>query len=215
MSNALKNRLILVIAFFISASVLYSQKHPQFQTIGIKAGGGLYGIMDGVYYDKYDKFKGWTISPVLNYSVSDYLVFSGELGYEQKGAPDSRFNYNTILDYLILPVHAKFLFNKSPRFYGMAGIYAGYLLKATEKGEKRIGAVVSPVFEDVTARMNRFDAGLSVGAGYMIRLNLKVDFVLELKAHVGLLTNENIEGFSPRNYGYTLSAGYLYYIGFR
>jgi hypothetical protein len=206
---------VFILLFQISGRYGYSQKHPQLQTLGIKSGVGLYGIRSGEFYDDFDKNLSFHIAPVLNYSLSDDILICAGVGFELKGAPDSRYNYNTRLSYLVVPVYGKYLFNKTPRFYGLAGIYGGYLLTATRKGEIKLGPNVTPVDENVLSEFRKIDFGIIAGAGYMIRLNIDVDFFVELKANIGLADIEKSQSFRPRNNGYTLSLGYLYYIGFR
>lgn len=207
--------IIIILLFQVSGRNLFSQKHPQFQTIGIHAGGGLYGIRSGEFYDDFDKNISLHVAPLINYSLTDDIILCSGIGFELKGAPDKRFSYNTRLSYIVLPFYGKYLFNKAPRFYGLAGIYGGYLLGATKKGEIKIGPDITPVDENVISDFNRFDFGITAGAGYIIRLSLDLDFFVELKTNIGLLSIEKIEGFKPKNYGYSLSIGYLYYIGFR
>lgn len=206
---------ILFLFFQVSENLTFSQKHPQLQTIGIIAGTGLYGISGGERYDTYDKNVSFHITPLLNYSLSDQVLLCTGLGFELKGAPDKVYDYNTRLSYLIFPVYGKYLFNKSPRFYVLAGIYGGYLLGATQKGSMKLGPDETVINENVISDFKRIDLGITAGAGYMIRLNFDLDFFVELKTNIGVLNIGTIEGFKPKNYGYTLSLGYLYYIGFR
>lgn len=206
---------IIFLYFQASEKYLYSQKYAQFQTIGFQAGAGLYGIRDGEFYHEFDKNISFHFTPLLNYALSEDFVISSGLGFELKGAPDARFNYNTRLNYIVLPVSGKYLFNKSPRFYVMAGIYGAYLLGATKKGEIRLGTVITSVNENVIEEYRRLDFGITAGLGYKIRLNFDLDFFAELKTNIGLLNIGKVDGFRPKNLGYTISIGYLYYIGFR
>lgn len=205
----------LLLFFTMGGKILYSQKHPQLQTIGIKIGAGLYGIAGDGFYDEYDKNLSLHFLPLVNFSLADDIHICSALGFEMKGAPDGRFNYNTRLSYLVFPVYGKYLFNKNPRFYFLAGIYGGYLLSAKEKGEMKIGPEVTRLDRNVIEDFKPIDLGITAGAGYMIRLGFDVDFFVELKTNIGLLNISEIEGRKSRNYGYSLSVGYLYYIGFR
>lgn len=206
---------IFLLFFLISGKNIFSQKHPQLQTIGIYAGPGLYGINGGEFYDEYDKNISFHITPLVNFSLSDHVLLFTGLGFEMKGAPDKVFDYSTRLNYLILPVYGKYLFNKSPRFYALAGFYGGYLIGATKKGNMKLGPDETVINENVTSDFRKVDLGITAGAGYMLRLNFDLDFFVELKTNFGVLNIGTDEGFKQKNYGYTLSIGYLYYIGFR
>jgi hypothetical protein len=206
---------ILLLFFQFSEKYSFSQKHPQLQTIGINAGPGLYGITGVEFYDEYDKNISFHVTPLVNFSLSDRVLICTGLGYELKGAPDKIFDYNTRLSYLVLPVYGKYLFNKSPRFYALAGIYGGYLIGATKKGSMKLGPDETRINENVISDFRRMDLGLTAGAGYMIRLNFDLDFFVEVKTNIGVLNIGAVDGFKPKNYGYSLSLGYLYYIGFR
>lgn len=202
--------------FQVSEKYSFSQKHPQLQTIGIIAGTGLYGINGGEFYNDYDKNLSFHLTPLVNFSLSDRVLLSTGLGFELKGAPDKVFDYKTSLSYLIIPVYGKYFFkNKSPRFYALAGIYGGYLIGATQKGNMKLGPDETTINENVISDFKRMDLGITAGAGYMIRINFDLDFFVELKTNIGVLNIGTVEGFKPKNYGYTFSLGYLYYIGFR
>ncbi len=207
--------LFLLLFFTLGELYVFSQKHPQLQTIGIKAGGGLYGISGDGNYDDFDKNLSLHFLPLMNFSFSDDLHLCSGIGFEMKGAPNKIFNYNTRLSYFVIPAYGKYLFNKNPRFYVLAGIYGGYLLAAVEKGEMKIGPDVTPVDRNVLDDFRRLDLGVTAGAGYIIRLRFELDFFVELKTNIGVLDISSLDGIKYRNYGYSLSLGYLYYIGFR
>ncbi len=210
-------RISFLLIFACLASLHYAdgQKHPQFSHIGAGGGVNLAGIRSGLNYDTYDKNIGLNLGIKGNYSFSDLLSVGSEISFEQKGAVHEAFDVNTNLSYLSLPVYIEWTLKEKPRFFIHTGLYGSYLLGARRKGEMRANGQYVAVNESVSDDFRNYDAGLIFGGGFMVELNWDFDFFVSIRSSFGLINISANTDSQPRNYHFGITAGYIYYIGFR
>lgn len=206
---------LIIIAWLAFFPLVNGQKHPQFSHIGAGAGVNLAGIRSGLEYGRYDKNIGVNLGIKANYSFSDLFSVGSEISFEQKGAVHETFDINTNLSYLSLPVYVQWTLKEEPRFFIHTGLYASYLLGATRKGEMRLNGQNITVNENVNDDFRPYDAGIIFGGGFMVELNWDFDFFVSVRSSAGLINISSNADSKPRNYHFGITAGYIYYIGFR
>jgi hypothetical protein len=195
---------------------IQAQKHPQFQYISIDAGANMAGISSGGYFDKHQKNFGLNFCLSGNYSLNENHSLGAGLAFEQKGAVDRVFDINSNLNYFTLPVYFKYSTRgQISRSFFSAGAYASHIINARRVGTEYAGGDIRQVNEVVTANFRSFDYGLTLGAGLMIRLYDKIDFMATIRGSAGLMNIDRNSGNSFRNYHFNAGIGYIYYIGFR
>jgi hypothetical protein len=195
---------------------LLAQKYPQFRHIGLDAGMTLAGIRSTGHYTGNLSNFGARAGLSGNYSFCVRNSVETAIVFEQKGGNDPVYDITTNLNYLTLPVYYKLSSGKDPQLFITAGAYISRLISASRKGTMHANGEALRVNENVTSRFRPFDAGLSAGAGMMVRLYDDFDFIVSAGISRGLLrVFEDFPGDNPGNLNIHLSAGYIYYIGFR
>jgi hypothetical protein len=192
-----------------------AQKHPQLRYISLDAGVNMAGIRSSGNYDNHAKNYGVRLGLSGNYSLSNLISLGAALAFEQKGAADPVYDINTNLNYLALPVYIKLTAGRDPRLFLTTGVYVSTLLNANRRGERFISGQSNAINEKVTAEFNPLDIGLTAGGGIIVRLYDDFDFLISAGISSGLLNIADTPGHSPKNYHINISAGYIYYIGFR
>lgn len=140
------------------------------------------------------------------------------------------FKNKAILDYLELPVMAKFTWGSAFQFYANAGPYLGYLLHAKEKTsgvsqlyldsrgmqpvETQAGPLPAQSFDgstDVTSSIKRWNAGVTGGIGIAKPFGARNRLFFDARFEYGLL---NIQRYKEDGSNHTgnvlLSLGYAY-----
>jgi len=204
-----------LIAFLFSVLIrVDAQKHPQFQYISFEGGINLAGVIPEGQFGNEIKL-GFFTGVSGNYSLSDVRSIGASLFFDQKGAADKVHDITTSLNYIKVPVYMKWFSGKDPRLYFSAGVYTGWLVSASKKGDQFIDGQHTEINENVTGNFNRFDTGLTAGVGLMIRLYDDLDFMVSAGGSAGLLDIDNNPLETLRNYQVNVSLGYIYYIGYR
>jgi hypothetical protein len=195
---------------------LVAQKYPQFRYIGLDAGLTLSGIRSSDNYAGNLSNFGARTGLSGNYSFCVQNSVEAAIFFEQKGGNDPVHDITTNLNYLTLPVYYKLSSGKDPQLFVTAGAYISHLISASRKGMMFADGETVRVNENVTGRFRPFDAGLTAGAGMMVRLYDDFDFKVSVGIAGGLLrVFEDFTGNNPANLNIHISAGYIYYIGFR
>ena len=180
---------------------------------GVEGGGSLISLMgDGFIIDKNVDDIGFATGFSLLYHVNDHFSLKTNLLYERKGNK-IHFFYHELpfdkldiyikeeleikyqLDYLTLPVLARYSFGKQKNFFVNAGGYVGYLLKSTSISSDvpKVGRVET----DNTGSFSRLDFGITAGIGGQINLKDNLKLSIELRNSLGL---QNIGKIDKENY---------------
>jgi hypothetical protein len=202
----------LFILLLHGAPCLLAQKYPQFRYIGLDAGLTLAGIRSADHYTGNLSNFGARTGLTGNYAFCARNSVEAAVVFEQKGGNDPIHDITTNLNYLTLPVYYKLSSGKDPQLFVAAGAYVSRQISASRKGVIFADGETVRVDENVAGRFRPFDAGLTAGAGMMVRLYDDFDFIVSAGVSGGLL---KIEGNDARNVNIEISVGYIYYIGFR
>lgn len=127
---------------------------------------------------------------VAEFETNSWFTVQAELTYDAKGASYSRVktsqsgiteeynNFEENLNYLTLPVLARFDLGDKKRVFGYTGLYAGYLLSATIKGDlvrypdnNPSDRVETRVDRDYKSDIDNFDLGAVFGVGFDIAIS--------------------------------------------
>jgi hypothetical protein len=204
-----------LVLFLLAPLNAEAQKHTRLRFVGFDAGLNMAGIRSASAYDSYAKNFGIRSGVSANLSFSDSRSAGVALSFEQKGGVDPALNINTNLDYLTLPVFFHLKTRNDPSLFFTTGIYVSTLLNASRRGESFINGQTGIVRENATSEFRPVDFGLTAGGGIMVRLYADFDFMISAGLSAGLLNIEDIPGHRPRNYNISISAGYIYYMGYR
>ncbi len=205
----------LIFLFLLAVAESLAQKHPQLQYISLEAGLNMSGIRSAGHYDNHAKNLGTRVSFSAGYSFCDFKSLGASLSFDQKGASDPIHRIVTNLNYLTIPVYFRLATGKDPKLFIAAGGYFSNLISASRKGEVLVEGNTIPVNNRITSEFNRFDAGVTANGGMILRLYDDFDFMISAGISSGLMRIEDIPESRPKNYRLNISAGYIYYIGFR
>ncbi len=210
-------RTIILIITLISITMAV---RAQYISYGAKLGLGFPGFQD-------ERIASQRITPTfgitgaINFNRS--ILFQTELGYERKGnkftnqywdefgdlVDDSTYLVKSNLDYVTIPLFAKFNMGRSNKFYFQAGGYYGYLLRARFAGMK-FGEMVSK--DNILPGLARNDYGLVFGGGLETPIRRELSLLLDVKFNLGMKNlniDSNIIGHSNpiRNKSFIMSMG--------
>lgn len=206
----------VILVLLLSRADMVGQKHPQFRYISAHAGINMAGIHSDSGYDRYKKNFGASLGVTGNYSFSESKSIGASISLEQKGGVDPVHDLNTNLNYITLPVYMKWAKGKDPRLFLTAGGYVAWLTSANIKGKQHLSGQHSTINESVLDNFRRFDYGIILATGMMVRLYDDFDFKITVGGSAGLSSiSSNAGSEDPMNYHFYIRFGYIYYIGFR
>ncbi len=217
----MKRTIILVIAL-VSLSMAGS---AQYFSYGGKLGLSFPGFQD-------ERIASQRITTAFGlsgaFSLNRSILLQTELGYERKGnkftnqywdelgdlVDDSTYLVKTNLDYVTIPLFAKFNLGRSNKFYFQAGGYYAYLLRARFAGMK-FGEMLSK--DNILPGLARNDYGLVVGGGLETPIRRELSLLLDAKFNYGLKDlnmDPKVIGHSNiiRNKSFIMSMGIVFLI---
>lgn len=192
----------LTLAFIFIATALFAQEEQKENKliIGLRAGtaGSVWWGNPSFRKEQYVQYQpklGLITGASVQYNLKPRFALCAEINYERKGnmfigtnTVDDFGNRGTAkqneqLDYVTLPISAKFKLNKKKiAFYASTGIYLGYLIKygwsLSFNGATYQGG-------DISA-MKRFDYGLVTGLGWDVPIKEHFQFSIEIRNNLGL-----------------------------
>ncbi|WP_281232070.1 porin family protein [Flavobacterium gelatinilyticum] len=191
------------IIFAAIAVMAFGFTNAQETRFGVKGGlniSTLGGDASGV-----SSLVGFHVGGFAEIKIIEKLAIQPELVFSTQGAKEKFFGekYNTNLNYLNIPVVAKYYITKE--FSVEAGPQIGFLVSAKSDGE------------DVKDLYKSIDAGFNIGAGYNFTENLSVN----LRYYLGLAnvvdTNDDyedwedfVDSYRVNNNVISLSVGYKF-----
>lgn len=180
------------------AVMAFGFTNAQQTRFGVKGGLNLTSFAGGNYYDA-KSLVGFHVGGFAEIKVIERLAIQPEILFSTQGAKLDNLNINSKLNYLNIPVLAKFFVTK--QFTVEAGPQIGFLLSAKYDSN------------DAKDNFKSVDLGFNFGAGYNFTDNLGVN----LRYTVGL---SNIADYqtdtaqqyydSPKNSVLALSLGYKF-----
>jgi len=185
----------LIIAFIIlSSNFLYAQ----YFSIGLRDGIS----WSGIRYD-FERFQikdrtGQSFGLLLNYRTLSFLILQAEINYEEKGFDfqtdpllcGGGYSGNFRLKYLTIPFTSHFEIGNKVMYYGYAGVYVAFRLKAENStsvvSNYSPDLVIYDMSYDPTDIFNKHEFGGLVGLGIKIPLCEKVKFIIDSRYNLGL-----------------------------
>lgn len=182
--------LFLTIILFFSNNIMSQNPHKS-PTYGIKGGVLLSSIPGDDAIDPFSKL----ITPQIGFTGALFFTrkisVNAELNYEMKGGKFDSYELKTNLNYISIPIFAKFAFSKDPEIYVYAGGYGAYLLSAKTEGDYKRFEINKSINEDITSNVSAFDAGIIAGIGVQGRFSRKADIFLDFRYCQGLINIDN------------------------
>jgi hypothetical protein len=186
----MKKNTILTIAIFSTLILLSPIISTAQYTIGLKGGVNFCNYGGRYITSNYESKIRGNIGAIAQFQTNSWFSVQAELSYDPKGANYSRIktsgslvteeynNFEENLQYLSLPVFAKFDIGEKNRVYGYTGLYLSYLLSASIKGEYVIYNNFDPeqrevnnVDRDYKPEIDHFDFGAVLGLGFDFTLS--------------------------------------------
>lgn len=180
--------LLLIFSMVFSRETLYAQ-----YAFGLK-GGINFCNYGGVYLTS--NYQNKTTIPfgfVAHFQTSKWFSVQAELNYDPKGAnysivktsqsfySEEYKDFEENLNYLTLPVLAKFDIGSKNRIFGYTGVYLSYLLSANINGTYIItnnfdpaDQIINPIDRDYKSEIDNFDVGAVFGLGADYSISEKI-----------------------------------------
>ena len=167
------------------------------------------------------------LQPITNLPASyQQLVPPGDYLY-------ANFDNKAVLNYLELPILAKFTWGRTLQFYADAGFYAGYLLHAVEKtkgtsviyeddkGQVPLTVQGYPVpaqdftaNTDITSSIKRFNVGVTGGVGLALPMDARNKVYFDARFEYGFINIQKYSADGSNNTGnLLLSLGWSHRFG--
>jgi len=186
---------IILAAIAVMAFGLTNAQQTRF---GIKGGLNLTTFAGGDYWDA-KSLVGFQVGGFAEIKIIERLSIQPEVLFSTQGAKLDNFDIDSKLNYINIPVLAKFYITK--QFTVEAGPQLGFLVSAKNDGR------------DAKDNFKSVDTGFNFGAGYNFTDNVSVN----LRYTVGLsnIADYNAEDFdeyvdSPKNSVLALTLGYKF-----
>ena len=172
--------------------------------IGVQGSPSVSLLWGNSYAKKYSKpTVGFSAGITFRYNLPKYLSVGTDITFEREGnltksdATDSEGNVigeivATIrLDYLTIPVLAKFSIGNKIKFFFNAGPHFGYLIAASAAWDVPSQFSSVPPITDQTDNFKRFDIGLTTGLGLTVPVTSKFLISAEVRNNLGLYNISN------------------------
>lgn len=190
-------------------------------SIGGKIGGN-FTSFHGKDIPDYNYKPGIVLGFVSQFKASNHFYLQPELNYEQKGAKhklhvNGYYQESTYkLNYIVLPVLAKFYFGSKEIFFINAGPYLGFLLKATERyyiTNSSTGDVISDDSGNITSNQNTVEFGIAAGLGTVFKMTEITKFFIDARYNFSVTSiNKENAAWHPKNQGFNFNLGLLFKI---
>jgi len=173
---------------------------------GIEAGPDAASQRGGFQNNNQQTLWGFSAGFTGQYNLTPKFSIRSGIGFEEKGysilqtfttvinpqtgslETDGTINGYSPMDYLILPVFAKYRFGKSRiKFFAEGGPYLGYLINAEQTISYKPStgsAYISRSNE--TQHYNRFEGGAGLGMGADRQITNRLKILIELRYNLGL-----------------------------
>lgn len=183
------------ILIVLLVGINYSIAVAQNVNFGIKGGLNLSSLTGDV--SDLDSRTSFHFGAIAEIEISETFSIQPEVLFSSQGAKDSQFDEELRLNYLNLPIMAKYFAASGLSIE--AGPQIGVLLSAKSEfdGEE----------EDVEEAFNDLDLGVNFGLGY--KLENGINFALRYTVGISNVLDEGDE-FKVRNGVFQLSVGYFF-----
>lgn len=193
----MKKITLSLLAIFAFSGVTFAQT-PDIK-LGAKAGLNISTVSD---LDDSKSRTGFHVGALAEIFINEKFSVQPEILYSTQGAKSSNlggFSYKLTLDYLNIPIMAK--------YYVMDGlsVQAGPQIGFNVKAEMERKLLGEKETKDIKDEINTVDFGLNFGAGYELPIGLFFD----ARYNLGF-TKIHKEGDSTKNRVFQLSVGYKF-----
>ena len=196
--TTMKNKYLIISFIILTSSFLFAQDF----SLGLKDGATWSSINGRFDFKNFNQTQiknrvGHSFGLLLNYRATRFLSLQVEFNFEEKGFKfsDNNFigggysgNYN--INYFTMPIITNFEIGKKVKYYGYAGIYAGFLTKAENYtsfiSTSSPDLIIYDLSYDPTEVFNKREFGGLVGLGIKIPLCEKVEFTIDSRYTFGL-----------------------------
>lgn len=187
----MKTKYDFLVALLLIAVLLPLATMAQY-SIGVKGGINFCNYGGRYISSNYQEMIRPGFGVVAQFQTNSWFTVQAELNYDPKGASYSRVttsesffteeynNFEENLNYLTLPVMARFDIGKKNRIFGYTGAYLGYLLSANITGQYVIYNNFDPddrqetnVDRDYKSDIDNFDFGAILGVGFDFTISEK------------------------------------------
>ncbi len=181
----LKSSVIILLLAILIPSGLYAQ-----YAIGVKGGVNFCNYGGRYITSNYEEKIRANFGLVAQFQTNSWFSVQTELNFDPKGANYSRIktstsyyteeykDFNEELNYLSLPVLAKFDIGDKNRIFGYTGLYVSYLMSANIRGTYIKTNSFNPDDQEITevdrdykSEIDNFDMGAVFGIGGDIKMS--------------------------------------------
>ncbi|MBX2875634.1 MAG: PorT family protein [Saprospiraceae bacterium] len=143
-------------------------------SLGLKTGVNISTLTQGGFgQDFFESRTDFVGGLTVEWRAPNYLALQAELLYSRQGAGIAGTSSDLILDYLQVPILAKFYIWEG--LYGAVGAQLGFLI------DERLDATVDNFSEfDLVEDAQTFEFSLPVGVGYHTEWGLSLDFSYDI-----------------------------------
>jgi len=184
----------LLVASLLAAFATTALGQNSKLTVGVESSITRSSIRDNEVSGLFESQTGYGYGLSASYSITPYFSINSGLGFERKGRKVNNIvlmdplgnimsNYTLHLnyDYLVLPVKAAFQTKGKVKVYINGGFFVGYMVNYSETSGMSFTAS-----KLTTSDFNRFEGGLTAGAGAYIPLFNKVTLSIGIVDNLGL-----------------------------
>jgi opacity protein-like surface antigen len=173
---------LLIFSGFYSVAFAQTKNTAE---LGINIGYNGAGVAYSGGNETSDYTSGFNAGVSGEFYFSDRWSIQGKLSYDQKGWGNGFLAFedgteidgiNVHLNYLTIPVTAKWHFGRQRNWYLNFGPYAGILLNANESSNSA----------DIKEAFNTADFGLALGIGVKIPISNRMKFIIEYDGQAGI-----------------------------
>jgi len=204
----MKRHLFLQMVFFTFLFVVggIQETRAQYCYFGVRGGMNISNYRGRYKNGNYETKISPVAGLVAGYQKNEKLAFFAEVNYDVRGAKYNQIvedgivyktEYKDIVqavNYLNIPLMARFGLGEKEWFYSYAGLYGGFVLSAHIKGKQVItnkfdpsDVVETPVDKDYKNEMKTFDMGAVIGVGVDFRVARRMDILADLRYNWGWL----------------------------
>ncbi len=193
----MKIKCLIIVLIILSSNFLFAQN----LSFGLRDGASwssITGRFDFKNFENTDieKSLGHSFGLIINYQLSKYFILQTEFNYEMKGFDfgesllGGALEGNYSMSYLTIPIIAHFEIGKNVKYYGYAGVYFGFLIKAENytslSSTSSSNLIVYDLSYDPTNIFNKSEFGGLVGLGIKFPLCEKVCLFIDTRYNFGL-----------------------------
>lgn len=207
----MKRYCIFGFLFMCLSTVCWAQPEQTTPTWGVRLGPDFSRVIDDDAMEEYAKKLYPAVGAFGNFYFSEAFSIQMELNYKPWGGKFKSHDLTMNLNYLQLPVFARYAFFDDPKVFLFCGPYGAYLLSAKTKGIYKDLEREESVNEDISDRIANLDYGICMGVGAQGRYNQRIDIFAEFRYYWGM--RNIVEAPGEERYNLSLRMRYPFAYG--